>query len=178
MAKGNDAADAIKRLIKQNEQLKLAAEILDEYGSLDNAITEAKIKLESVKNELAGEVFKLAEAKESVENASNEILGLRKAAELDCTSILESAKSRAEAIEREAKDRASVTLIDAEERIRRKLANETGHMATLADKRVKLEAEIEALTVRHNEIKSSADEAADRLAKVKADIARIAGSVG
>lgn len=40
MAKGNDAADAIRREIKRLEQLSLAADMLQQHGDLDNAIGE------------------------------------------------------------------------------------------------------------------------------------------
>lgn len=178
MAKGNDAADAIKRLIKQNEQLKLAAEILDEYGSFDNAIAEAKIKMESVRNELAGEVFKLTETKQSIETLTKEISEQRKNAELDCSLMRDTAEKDAEKILEEARNKAGAMLMDAENQIRRKLNDDNGHIAALSDKRSELEAEIASLELRRDEIKLSADEAADRLAKVKADIARVAGSLG
>ena len=69
MSKHTDAADAIRRMAKQYEQMVIAADILDQIGSLDNAAKEAQASVASSQAEAVAAKAELAKAKDAVKDA-------------------------------------------------------------------------------------------------------------
>jgi peptidoglycan hydrolase CwlO-like protein len=69
MSKHTDAADAIRRMAKQYEQMVVAADILDQIGSLDNAAKEAQAVATAMQAEVATAKEELAKAKADIKAA-------------------------------------------------------------------------------------------------------------
>lgn len=106
MSKHTDAADAIRRMAKQYEQMVVAADILEEIGSLDNAAKEAKAFATEMQLEVARARDDLAKAKEEV-----------KAAKQEAESIVNNANGTAEKIVQKAQINADLMANSAVERM-------------------------------------------------------------
>lgn len=102
MSKHTDAADAIRRMAKQYEQMVTAADILDQIGSLDNAAKEAQAVATAMQIEVATARDDLAKAKADL-----------KAAKAKAEEVMQSAADQAAAATQAARAEAARLLADA-----------------------------------------------------------------
>lgn len=101
MSKHTDAADAIRRMAKQYEQMVVAADILDQIGSLDNAAKEAQTVATAMQAEVATAKEDLAKAKADI-----------KVAKAKAEEIMQSAADQAAAATQSARAEAARLLAD------------------------------------------------------------------
>lgn len=173
MSKGSDAADAIRRVSKTLEQFKSAIEILDEYGSFENASKEAKAEYE--KN--SSEALKAKEQMESLKKANAEALIAIAATKArladDSKAATEDAKRAAEEIIATAKIEAGNILGAAQASM---AADREAFNATFADLTVKkesLEGSIGEMTLIKNDLESRVLDLEKKLDKIRAQATKI-----
>lgn len=174
MSKYHEAADVLRREAQRYEALMLAAKALDEIGSLDQAADEAKTRLQTYtdaaqsanatmdKIVAATEIARLSyEANREI--ALKDTATIKAEALAESTKIIADAKTEGVRINQIATDSAKATTAQAEKRCN-----------DLADKCRVL---AEELAMREKAIAESNAEAAaaeDRLANIKAAIAKYA----
>lgn len=174
MSKGETAAEAILRLVKQNEQLVAAADVLKEYGSFDNAVLESKrrladIQVEELKAKNAFDEFTEAAAKEK-ESIVAEIA----AAKAEAKEIVKVAKEKAADLEEKANVIYSAKVQDAEEYLAKLLSDNESRIKALKGVIEEREAGIAKLDA---DLTAKTTELADtekKLEKIKAQIAKLA----
>lgn len=175
MSKGETAADAILRIVKQNEQLTAAAEILKEFGSLENAVEESKKRLAAMREE---------EAK--VRTELDEFMASMEQYKADALLEISSAKTEAKRLTDKSKDKASDILMNAEAEASAKRQEAEEHLAnTLADNESRIKALkglIEEKTASVNALDTAISDKTVELAelnkkfsKVNSQIAKLAG---
>jgi len=105
MSKHTDAADAIRRMAKQYEQMVVAADILDQIGSLDNAAKEAQALVATSQAEAAVVKAELAKMKDALKDAKAQ-----------AKEVLADAEEKAEKALTEANIKAGILVNNATER--------------------------------------------------------------
>lgn len=115
---GNQAADAILRLVKQNEQLVYAAQVLGQYGSFESALEEVKSlhakeldELTKAKAEMAAFREKSnqdkAKIRAQIDTEELKLQSVRVKADVDADSIIDEAQNKATQIIAIAHDEAA-----------------------------------------------------------------------
>jgi len=166
MSKFTDAADAIKRQVKTLEQWQLAAEVLDQIGSLDNATKEAQAALNKLRGECDVALADLGKVKADAKTTKDKVAATLLTAEADAERIVNEAKEKAGGIEASAKGKAEEVIelakanaanvtstaratVDALNKQRSeaegKLAEVTGKVAEAEDKLVKVTKQLDTL---------------------------------
>lgn len=175
MSSKSNAAESIRRLAVQYQQMVEAADLLDSIGSLEQAAAEAKKAAEAARADTAAaraEADKAkAEAKKSKEkvdkilsDADGEALAKVQEAEIKAQGIVADAKAKAEQIT----NKAAVDVADA-------TAGVAGRVAELTTMRLRLEQELAALQNDIDAKKAEADDVEKRLAKAQAQVAKLLG---
>ncbi len=174
MSKGETAAEAILRIVKQNEQLMAAAEILREYGSFENAVVESKKRLEDMQVEEA-----------SVRKALDEFMASSEQYKADALLEITNAKAEAKRLTDKAKEKAASIEEAAENESKAKVAAAENHLANiLADNESRVKALKDLIAERENSVgvldaaiatkQTELDELEKKLAKVNAQISKLA----
>lgn len=173
MAKATDAAESIRRLAKQYESMVVAADILEQIGSLENAQTEAKKSLEQHQLARDAEVKALAEAKEATKKAKEQATDIVKDAESKALTIEIGAKSEADKLIDKAKERDAKMLSEANSQVQATLAGVNNQIVGLELHKFDLEKAIKGLADEVSGLMLEADAQEKRLAKVKEAIAKL-----
>lgn len=175
MSKGNDAADAIKRVVKLLDQMRLAADVLDEYGSFENAAEEARKRYQA--EHKRAEVARI-DAEEAEHTAKTVALAAQAelaAASVEGKDMKEAAKAEAKKIAEDAKEAAKRTIARAESTALAKLmaaeASIRSHEAKLSD----LEKECEALQAKAGLLSSEISQKESRLEEIRRQVAALMG---
>lgn len=130
MSKGETAADAILRIVKQNEQLMAAAEVLKEYGSFENAVIESKKRLDAMQVE-----------ESSVRKALDEFMSSSEQYKADALLEITNAKAEAKRLTDKAKEKAASITEAAENESKAKIEAAENHLANiLADNESRVKA--------------------------------------
>lgn len=174
MSKGETAAEAILRIVKQNEQLMAAAEILREYGSFENAVVESKKRLDAMQIE-----------ESSVRKALDEFMTSSEQYKADALLEITNAKAEAKRLTDKAKEKAASIEEAAENEAKAKIEAAENHLANiLADNESRVKALKDLATERENSVvvldgaiatkQTELDELEKKLAKVNAQISKLA----
>ena len=175
MSKGNEAADAIKRITKLFSQLQLAADVLDQYGSFEAAAEhyhaeaqKEQAKMTSLREKREATEKELKAAEKELENtlaqSRDQVLAARDSADEVCKARIAKAEDKAGKLEANAASTAERIVLDAQESVK-------SATAELEAKR-KQQAELDTA------ITAKADEYAkleNQLADVKARISKMMG---
>jgi len=175
MSKGNDAADAIKRVTKLFSQLQLAADVLDQYGSFEAAAdhyrTEAEreqANLTALREKKADVMrdLKAAEAdlKATLEQARDQVFAARESADEVCKARLAKAEKKANELEANAAATAERIVLDAQESVK----SATAELEAKGKQQAELDAAIAARADEYAKLET-------QLADVKARIAKMMG---
>lgn len=175
MSQAHDAADAIRRLAKQFENMAYAADVLEKIGSLDNATAEAgraRLEAETLRDAAlaakaeaeAGLTAVKAQADQIVETAREAAAGVVRQAENVGQGKVADATAQAELVVREANIQARKIVDDA---IREK------NTAALETQALREEHEQLAGAVMASRAEAEAIEA--RLISARAEIAKLLG---
>lgn len=167
MARGNDAADAIRREIKRLEQLAQVAAILDEFGSLENATDEAKQACEKAQKERDAAQVELKQVKDNLESDTklhNDRL-VEQGAEL--ATVWREAKAEATEIKTKARS-AAMKATEAARRASQKIQDESNqYLLGASEKRGRLDKEVSELEKMKADLEAQTAEWAEKLAQAK-----------
>jgi chromosome segregation ATPase len=173
MARATDAADAIRKAAKLYENFVIAADILEQIGSLENAQVEAKKALEQYQLARDAEVKALAEAKEATKKAKEQATDIVKDAESKALTIEIGAKAEADKVIDNAKARDAKMLSDANSQVQTTLSGINSQIDNLRVHKGELEATVKELGDEVSSLVLEADTQEKRLAKVKEAIAKL-----
>ena len=112
MSKADTVADTLLRLAKQTEHLTIAADLLKQYGSLENAVTEQTKLLDQSTENL---VLAQKEYKDFVENVTKEkedILAEIAASKKEAKDIVAKAKEKSKAMIDETEATCAAKLVE------------------------------------------------------------------
>ena len=174
MSKYDNASQTIKRLALRYEGMMEAAQVLDELGSVEQAI-------EAGKSAAAAETAR-AESIRSV-NAEIERKGLEAQAEQDkrrkdtdtaCAKAILDANTRATAIVAEAEGRAGNITGEAEATAKRAHDDLVGKSSAIQADISRLNLELAALEERRRKATGEAEKAEERLTGIKSQIEALA----
>lgn len=170
MARGNDIADAIRRELKRTEQLTRVAEVLDEFGSLENAIDEArnqKAHAESERDKVKAELAKLEDIIEADTKLHNE--RLREQAD-EVRKVITDAKEEATEIRTKARA-AAMKSTEAAKRAAQKIQDENNlYLLEVSEKRGRLDSEVVELEKIKAQVLEETAEWVEKLEETKARI--------
>jgi hypothetical protein len=175
MAKAHEAADAIRRMAKQYEQMVVAAETLEKIGSLEQATTEMTVQRDAAAVERDAVLAELAKAKCAVVDAKNKAAERLANAELEAESIVENAKATADLRAKEIFDDAETR---ADALIRAAEAKRADALAAAAAARGDVEiakgelAAIELQVAERGEVAAALEK---RIAKAQEKMAKMLG---
>lgn len=167
MAKGNDAADVIKREIKRLEQLSIAAEILDQYGSLDNAVTESKKALAVAQKEREEAEKEVAVEREKVRKLKEECKKVKEKSDEHCEAMkLDAEKVAAETVHA-AQDQAVTIVDDAKKQAAAEVSNLRQVVESLIEQKDTLSEQIMTLDKTHKSIVAKIVDSESKLADIQ-----------
>lgn len=172
---GTQAAEAILRLVKQNEQLTFAANILSQYGSFEAALGEVKTAhsnelaaLTKLKEDAAAYREKAdqerAKIRAQVESEELTLKSIRVQAETEADAILDAAQAKASQVVDNARDEANSLTLKSKTTLQELETKISETLQRLAEAQAKFEEE---------SVKVTKTEAA--YAKIKASISKFSG---
>lgn len=179
MTQAHDAADAIRRLAVQFQNMQYAAEVLERIGSLENATneaTKAKEKAEAERDVLLNEAKAATDAAaQSIADAAQTVEGLLKSANQQASEIVAAATAKGQdaferaiaSANREAQAIVAGATRNAEEAVQ--LLGETQGRLDL------LNGHIQAGEDALSSLNTQASEAETRLAAAKESINKLLG---
>jgi predicted nucleic acid-binding Zn-ribbon protein len=167
------AADSIRRLATQYQDMMAAADLLEEIGSLEQASKEAKAATHDANVDRASALAELAEAREAVAKAqadATDILQQAKfEADIKATDIKIAAEQEAATIRANAEREAAALLAPAQARLD-KLA---GQARDVENATAAAQNELGAIRARIALATEEADAAEKRLAEMRAAISKL-----
>ena len=173
MAKANDAADAIRRMARQYEQMVEAADILDKIGSAEGHLKELNAQIEDAKSEAKKAKDAEKKAKDSLKATNDAADAVVIAATGQGKDLVKAAEEHAAEIERTAQDKAAAMVAQASLEVSRL-------SAANADNISKARAELNEIQANRATIVAQAEAKAKELAdiekaldKAKAKIAQL-----
>lgn len=172
-SRATDAADVIRKIVRQNEQLVLAAQILDEFGSFENAVQETKKALSGVRGETEEAKAELVKAKAAITKAKETAETILSKAAFEADAVVSGARESEVSIINAASVKADKVQSDALAATNAQQAALKSMTDNLAAKRDELQASCDALAIKERELVEQADAAESRLAKVRAQIAKL-----
>ena len=113
MSKAETVADAITRIVKQNELLTYAAELLREYGSLENAVAKRTKQTEQVSAAYEQLKREHDEFDMAMETAKAEALAEINAAKQEAKDVVAKAKAKAKVLDEQAEANYAARLDEA-----------------------------------------------------------------
>lgn len=176
MANANDAAEAIRRLVLQNEQLGLAVSILDEFGSFENAVVEAKRRCAAANAEADAAQETLNAAKQAVKAAKQRADDILAKANTIAEDVQQAAMSKSNDILTSAKMQAEQIKADAQTVADARVNGVSSQVSQLTEKKAVLELDIGDAQARRSAANALAEDAEVRLAKVKEQITKLSAA--
>lgn len=176
MSKADTVADAILRVVKQTESLAYAAELLKQFGSLENAIEEKRRMLGEFTEDLSLKQAEYKEFDDALINHKAEALAEVKAAKEDAKAIVNKAKEKAATIEAGAEALVNAKLAMANEQAMASVGEHESKLKALKEVIGEKESHLSGLDVA---IKDKTDELQSletKLEKVRANIAKLAAA--
>ena len=174
MAKANDLADGIRNAARQYKHFQDVADMLDRFGSIENAVKEQEAALQKVKDEKSAGILAPAEQAEKVAAAEKRHGELIASANEQSAAIVEAANSEAFNINVAAKADAAQIVETAKTAALSKKNSLSDDILALTDAKVRISDDIAAMQASVDGINAQAKAAEDRLAKVNAAIAKFA----
>lgn len=169
-----DAADAIRRAARQYQAFIQAAEILDKFGSLENATAEGQRALSAIRGEVESVKTELAALKAQSMAVQTEQAEIIANANATSAAIMDDGKEKAEAIINLAQTQAQNITHDAQIAASSIKGSAERESADLYAKVASLKGEVASLNERATTAQAEADAAEKRLTKVKDAIAKLA----
>lgn len=173
MSKHTDAADAIRRMAKQYEQMVVAADILDQIGSLDNAAKEAQALVATSQAEAAVVKAELAKMKDALKDAKAQAKEVLADAEEKAEKALTEANIKAGILVNNATERAETIRVSVQEGLAadEKAAQARADvLAALIEERQKKAAEINEKVA---DAEARLEKAEKQMASMKAKLASL-----
>lgn len=174
MAKANDLADGIRNAARQFKHFQDVADMLDKYGSFENAVKEQELALKKVQDERAVGILALAEQAQKVEAAQKRHTDLIADANTQAAAIVEAANTAAFDTNVAAKAEAAQVLEAAKTAALSKKNSLSDDILALTEAKVRISDDIAAMQASVDSINAQAKAAEERLAKVNAAIAKFA----
>jgi len=169
----SDAADTIERCADMYRGFMSAAEILREYGSMDNAIAERKKITAKCVAETEAAQADLADALVSVQRAVNDAVAISQGAQDSANKLTEDTNEACATEIFNANTHASEILAKAKADAQAVTDRLSVGIASLEARKAALVAEVAAINDRANATNDEAREAEKRLATVRAAIASL-----
>lgn len=176
MSKAETVADAITRIVKQNELLTYAAELLKTFGSLENAVTEKerqveqiKASYEQLKNEHDAFETALIEAKSSALAELNE-------AKQEAKDVVAKAKAKAKDLDEQADEIYKARVDEANNAALNQVSEHESRLKGLREVILEKEAHIASLDTAIVEATKEVDTLEKKLEKVRENIAKLAAA--
>lgn len=175
MTKATDAADAIRRLAKQFENMQFAADVLEKIGSMENAFDEAgksRAAAEAARDQALADKLVAESELAATKAKSKEIVAQ---AEKRREQILADVDAESDKRLADASERANAAIQSATEQAHgiREDANRQKAAVTLDVQALRDESE--QLEAANNAKRAEADAIEARLAKAQAKIAKLLG---
>lgn len=174
MAKANDLADGIRNAARQYKHFQDVADMLDRYGSIENAVKEQELALKKVNDEKDAGILALAEQAQKVASAEKRHGELIASASEQSAAIIEAANTAAFDVNVEAKAEAVQIVEKAKASALSKKNSLSDDILALTEAKVRISEDIAAMQGNVDGINAQAKAAEDRLAKVNAAIAKFA----
>lgn len=174
MAKANDLAEGIRNAARQYKHFQDVADMLDKYGSIENAVKEQELALKKVQDEKAAGILALAEQAQKIEAAQKRHTNLIAEANTQAAAIVEAANSAAFDTNVTAKDEAAQLVAAARAKALENKNSLADEILALTASKVRISEDIAAMTASVDSINAQAKAAEERLAKVNAAIAKFA----
>lgn len=175
MAKSNDLADTIRRIARQYQDMVEIGALLDQHGSLDNAIAEAKAALVQAQKERDAGFAEVQKVMLDLKTTSANHKIMLDNISIETAKLLAAAKAAAQLTITQAEAKAAKLVVDADTKVKAEAAK----LAMAADVQVlradaiALRDESETLKAAISTMTVEAEVAEKRLAKIKADIAKL-----
>lgn len=173
MGKYHDAADALKRQAAKYESLMAAAKVLDEVGSIEQAVMDLRKEEDRQRNENAALRGEATKAKKDLASAKQQADEMIARANDQALARLQEADQKAQAILDGATVDAAKTLAQAQADADRVQGALAGKVASLTSTKVALEQDVASLTRAVDAKRGEADDLDKRLAKIQAQIAKM-----
>lgn len=174
MAKIQDAADSIRRAARQYQDFIAAADLLDKFGSIENAITEANVALGKAQKERDAGIAKVNKVMADLETATANHATMLENTGTEAARLIEEAKSAAFDLSVQAQAAADGIVSNAKTQAIAEKNALADDVLALKEAKGKLNDDIQALKDRITGMEAESDGAEKRLIKIKADIAKLA----
>lgn len=175
MASKSNAAEAIRRLATQYQQMVEAADMLDQIGSLENAAKEAKAATEAARAEAEAARAETVKAKDEAKKAKDKVAAVMSDAEELALVKVQEGEVKAQEMVADAKARAQQILNAAALDAANVTVGIEAKVAELSATRDALEHGVSELQAQIVTKQAEAEELEKRLAKAQASIAKILG---
>lgn len=175
MASKSNAAEAIRRLATQYQQMVEAADMLDQIGSLENATKEAERAAAVARAEADAAQADAAKAKADAKTAKDKVAAVMSDAEELALAKVQEGDIKAQELIADAKARAQQVLTKASLDAANATVGIEGKVAELSATRASLEQSLVDLQGQIDAKQVEAEELEKRLAKAQASIAKLLG---
>lgn len=175
MANKSTAAESIRRLATQYQQMVEAADMLDQIGSLENAAKEAEKATAAARAEADSAQADAAKAKADAKTAKDKVAATMADAEEKALVIAQQAEIKAQELIADGKARAQQILTKASLDAANATVGIEGKVAELSATRASIEQSLVDLQSQIDAKQVEAEELEKRLAKAQASIAKLLG---
>lgn len=175
MASKSTAAESIRRLAVQYQQMVEAADLLDQIGSLENATKEAEKARADAVAEAEAAKADTAKAKDEAKKAKDKVAAIIAEAEGKALEIVQAAEIKGQEVVASAVARADAAVSKAAVDVADATAGVASRVAELTTTKLRLEQDVASLQNAISAKQAEAEGIEARLAKAQAQVAKLLG---
>jgi chromosome segregation ATPase len=176
MSKAETVADAITRIVKQNELLTYAAELLKTFGSLENAVTEKERQVEQIKASYEQLKTEHDAFETALIEAKSSALAELNAAKQEAKDVVAKAKAKAKDLDEQADEIYRARVDEANSAALNQVSEHESRLKGLREVILEKEAHIASLDTAIVEATKEVDTLEKKLEKVRENIAKLAAA--